>query len=93
MVGRFLAVLFSLLLTAASALAMQPPPASPDGFVPVDTLPPTEQLPAGPFLVGAYVFFLLLMMFYLWTIWQRLGKVEREMSDLRRRGQGQGHGR
>ena len=48
----------------------------------------TEQLPAGPFLVGAYVFFLLLMMFYLWTIWQRLTRVEREMRELERRSQG-----
>jgi hypothetical protein len=86
MVRRILAAALLLLLTAAPALALQPPP--PDGFVPIDTLPPTEQLPAGPFLVGAYVFFLLLMMFYLWTIWQRLTKVEREMRELERRSQG-----
>ncbi len=40
--------------------------------------------------VGAYVFFLLLMMFYLWTIWRRLGKVEHEMRDLERRPRGHG---
>jgi hypothetical protein len=90
MVRRFLTAALSLLLVAAPALAQPPTPSSPDGFVPIDTLPPSEQLPAGPFLVGAYVFFLLLMMFYLWTIWQRLGKVEREMRDLERRSQG-GH--
>ncbi|MQA30301.1 MAG: hypothetical protein GEU82_10750 [Luteitalea sp.] len=84
MVRRLLTTALSVVLTAAPALALQPPPA-PDGFVPIDTLPPTEQLPAGPFLVGAYVFFLLLMMFYLWTIWRRLAKVESEMRELERR--------
>ena len=90
MLRRLLTAVLSLLLIAAPVLAQQPP-TSPDGFVPVDTLPPSEQLAAGPFLVGAYVFFLLLMMFYLWTIWQRLGKVESEMRELERRAlKGQG---
>jgi hypothetical protein len=89
MLRRLLTAALSLFLFAVPALALQPPtPTSPDGFVPVDTLPPSEQLAAGPFLVGAYVFFLLLMMFYLWTIWQRLGKVEREMHELDRRSRG-----
>jgi hypothetical protein len=26
-----------------------------------------------------------LMLFYLWTIWRRIGKVERDMQDLERR--------
>ena len=30
-------------------------------------------------------FFLLLMMFYLWTIWRRIGKVEADMRALERR--------
>ena len=90
MLRRLLTAVLSLLLIAVPVLAQQPP-TSPDGFVPIDTLPPSEQLAAGPFLVGAYVFFLLLMMFYLWTIWQRLGKVEREMHELERRAsKGQG---
>jgi hypothetical protein len=80
----------SLLLTRSPALALQPPTAPPDGFVPIDTLPPGEEMPAAPLLIAAYVFFLLLMMFYLWTIWRRLGAVEREMHDLERRGAG-GH--
>jgi hypothetical protein len=87
MLRRLLIATLSLFLITVPALALQPP-TSPDGFVPIDTLPPSEQLAAGPFLVGAYVFFLLLMMFYLWTIWQRLGKVEREMHELERRSHG-----
>jgi hypothetical protein len=87
MIRRFIIALGSLMLTSWPAIA-QPPASGQDGYLPLDQLPPSEQLPAAPFLIGAYVFFLLLMMFYLWTIWQRLGKVEREMHDLERRSQG-----
>jgi hypothetical protein len=66
-------------------LAYQPPSAGQDGFVPANELPPGQQLPAAPFLVGAYAFFLVLMLFYLWTIWRRIGRVEKEMRDLERR--------
>ena len=89
MLRRLLTATLTLfLLYAAPLLAQQPPAPAVDGFVPIDTLPPAQQLPAAPFLIGSYVFFLLLMMFYLWTIWQRLGKVEREMKELERRAQG-----
>jgi heme exporter protein CcmD len=59
--------------------------AATDGFVPLSSLPPGEQMPAAPFVIGAYAFFLLLMVFYLWTIWTRLSKVEKEMHELQRR--------
>ena len=55
------------------------------GFVPVTGVPSTEQIPAAPLVIGAYAFFLLLMMFYLWTIWRRIGKVETDMRALERR--------
>jgi len=76
-------------LPAVSAFA-QPPqvPQPPPGFLPVNELPPGQELPAAPFLIGAYVFFLLLMMFYLWTIWRRLGKVQDEMRALQQKGSG-----
>ena len=32
-----------------------------------------------------YAFFLVLMLFYLWTIWNRLSKVEKDMQELARR--------
>ena len=40
---------------------------------------------AAPLLIGSYAFFLILMMFYLWTIWRRINRVEQEMQDLERR--------
>lgn len=58
---------------------------TPDGFVPVTGAPVTEQIPAAPLVMASYAFFLLLMVFYLWTIWRRIGKVEGEMQALERR--------
>jgi type VI protein secretion system component VasF len=84
MIRRFFVAFAAFLLTAASALAQQAPPGQ-DGFVPANSLPPGQQLPAAPFLIGSYAFFLALMMFYLWTIWRRINKVEHEMQDLERR--------
>ena len=93
MVPRIRVCLGSLLavtLTAATAFAFQQP--AQDGFVPVTGAPASEQVPAAPLVVGAYAFFLLLMMFYLWTIWRRIGKVETDMRALeRRQGAGGSH--
>jgi len=65
--------------------ALQQQPTIPEGFVPVTGAPATEQVPAAPLVIAAYAFFLLLMVFYLWTIWRRIGKVEAEMQALGRR--------
>jgi hypothetical protein len=57
----------------------------PEGFAPLTGGPQVEQIPAGPLVVASYAFFLLLMVFYLWTIWRRIGKVETEMRALEHR--------
>jgi len=57
----------------------------PEGFVPVTGGPQIEQIPAAPLVIASYAFFLLLMVFYLWTIWRRIGKVESEMRTLEHR--------
>jgi len=46
--------------------------------------PPSEQLPAAPLLISAYVFFLMAVLFYVWTIWRRLNKVEADIRALER---------
>ena len=76
----------SLLLTAAQSLAAQQP--ATEGFRQANDLPPDQVLPAAPFLVGAYAFIWLALIFYLWTIWLRLGKVEKEMRVLDERQRG-----
>lgn len=92
MARRLWIALVSFLLVGVPAFAQQPQGggAADSGFVPLSSLPPGEELPAARFVIASYSFFLLLMVFYLWTIWKRLSKVEKDMQDLARR---QGSGR
>jgi CcmD family protein len=78
---RLLIALTSFVLVSVPALAMQPPKGQSE-FVPVDTLPAADQLPAAPLLVTAYAFVWIAVMVYLWSIWRRLNKVEDEMRAL-----------
>ena len=80
---RILIGWFSLLLVAP-AFAFQPPTGQSE-FVPVDTLPAADQLPAAPLLIAAYAFVWIATLFYVWTVWRRLNKVEQEMRSLERR--------
>jgi hypothetical protein len=59
--------------------------AAQDGFVPMDDIPPEDQMPAAPLVAGAYAVVWALAVGYLWTIWQRLGTVEAELADVTRR--------
>jgi len=79
-----LMVLMLFLLFAPEATAQQPP-AAPDGFVPADTLKPQEQLPAAPLVIGAYAVAWVAVFGYLWSIWSRLGRVERDIAEVSRR--------
>lgn len=89
MLRRAGSVLVATVLTSAPLLSMQPPTgAATDGFVPIDQLPPQEQLPAAPLLVTAYAFVWVLLMLYLWSIAKRLRKVESEVETLERRSAG-----
>ncbi len=83
---RRLAVLLMLLTIAAAvapAAAFAQPPRDPqEEFVPVKDLPQQEQLPAAPLLISAYAFVWVALLVYVWSVWRRLLKVEREMRDL-----------
>ena len=78
---RLLIALTSLVLLASPAFARQAP-AGQGGFVPVDSVPLSDQLPAAPLLVTAYAFVWVAALFYVWTIWRRLNKVEDDMRAL-----------
>ena len=78
---RLLIALTSFVLLSSSAFALQPP-AGQGGFVPADAVPLSDQLPAAPLLITAYAFVWVAVMFYVWTIWRRLNKVETEMRAL-----------
>ena len=89
-VARRLAAVLALVVALAGAggaslRGWQPPPAAQDEFVPVDQLPQDEQLPAARMVIAAYAVAWVLVAVYLWTIWQRLGRVERELADVSRR--------
>jgi CcmD family protein len=69
---------------AAPSDAGMQQPAARDEFVPVAELPPDEQLPAAPLLVGAYAFAWVMILVYLLMLWRRVGRVEREVADVAR---------
>ena len=68
-----------------AAAAAQPTEAAQDGFVPMDEIPPEDQLPAAPLVMVAYAVAWAIVIGYLWTIWQRLGSVEKELAEVGRR--------
>ncbi len=82
---RATVALVAALAVAPIASASQRPPEPPAGFVPAGDLPAREQLPAAPLVIGAYAVAWLLVFGYLWSIWQRLGRVERELAEVSRR--------
>ncbi|MGE0443731.1 MAG: CcmD family protein [Vicinamibacterales bacterium] len=94
---RVLALLLLLTTMAVSAplLAQQPAPQMPeqqDEFIPIDQLPPQDQLPAAPLLIGAYAFVLVALFLYVFSVAKRLSTVQREVErlegDLKRSGRG-----
>ncbi len=78
---RLLIALTSFVLLAAPAFALQPPTGQSE-FVPADSVPLSDQLPAAPLLVAAYAFVWLATLVYVWSIWRRLNTVEDEMRAL-----------
>ena len=94
-VGPAWQVLLVWLLVAAgpawslTVAARQPPPQptrpAQDEFVPIDQLPPGEQLPAAPLLIAAYSVAWLVVAGYLFSIWRRLDRVDRDIAEAGRR--------
>ena len=74
-------VLLAGLLAAPSVVtAEQPQP--PKEFVPVDEVPPGEQIPAINLVAAAYGFVWLAVLGYAWSIARRLKSVEAELAQL-----------
>jgi len=73
------------LLPGAMMYAQQPPPTMQEDFVPVSALPQAEQLPAAPLLIAAYAFVWVALMVYVWSLWRRMARLERDLADLQRR--------
>jgi CcmD family protein len=73
---------------AVPLVAQVSQPAQQQGdFVPVKDLPGVQQehLPAAPLVMIAYAFVWVALLVYVWSLWRRVGTVQRELTDLRRR--------
>ena len=84
-----LVLVFGVLPAAAQQAAPQSSqPEQQNEFIPIDQLPPQDQLPAAPLLVAAYAIVMLALFFYVVSVARRLTTVQREMerleSDLKR---------
>ena len=79
-----LALILGLSAAPATAFAQTPtqPPAATDQFVPMDEIPEQDKLPAAPYLIGAYMIVWLMLLFYVWSLWHRLQRVEEELKRL-----------
>ena len=92
-VGRMTrAAVLCLLMAAAMPLTVAgqapTPPAAVDEFVPLDQLPPEDEIPAAPLVVAAYSAIWVLFMGYVWRLSRRLTQVQREIDQLRRQTSG-----
>jgi CcmD family protein len=84
---RFLAFTCFLLLSVPLFTQAVPPQPGQglSGFSQVDQLPPSDQLPAAPYLIAAYLFVWLAAIFYIWSVWRRMDRVQSEVETLQRR--------
>lgn len=71
-------------ITPVTSVSAQTQPKQQEVFIPVDQLPPQEQLPAAPLLVGAYTFVLLMLFGYMFTVSRRLTAIQQEVDRLDR---------
>ena len=70
--------------SASAGQAAQTPQ---DQFVPIKSLPQSqsEQLPAQTLVMVAYAFVWAVLLVYVWSVWRRLLKVEKEIHSLAER--------
>ena len=86
MTSRIRAVLLLFLIAIAGVSAAAQPPSSPQGgFVPIDQLPAPEPFPAAPLVIAAYAVVWAAVFVYVWLVWRRMDRVERELREVTRR--------
>lgn len=80
----FAAILLALTVPlGVSPVEAQPRPAQ-EEFLPV-TDAETERLPAAPLVMSAYAVAWTAIFLYIWSLWRRLSRVERELEQLSQR--------
>ena len=75
-------VLAMLLLTSAVVPVAAQQPEQQNEYVPIDQLPPQDQLPAAPLLVTAYAVVMVGLFAYVLSVARRLTTVQRELERL-----------
>ena len=78
-----LTLLAAIVAVPTAGHAAQPQP--PKEFVPVDTIPADEQIPAINLVAAAYGFVWVAMLGYVWSLARRLKTVESELHELESR--------
>jgi len=68
------------LILSASVMAQD----APNQFVPAETLP-RQEIASGPLLYGAYAFVWAALLVYVFILWRKIGRVERELGELTRK--------
>ena len=81
---RICLVLALLLVVGAPLMAQTQPPAT-EGFVPLSEFAEREVLPATPLVFYAYAFVWVAILFYLWSLWRRMARIEEDLQAVRRR--------
>ena len=80
------AVLTGVAAPMVPVFAQQPPQSAQEGFVPVDQLGDAKEgLPATPLVASAYAVAWIAVLVYVWSVWRRLNKVDRELAEVARR--------
>ena len=78
-----LVVLLESISPAAPTLVRAQQPAEPQGqFVPAESLPQRERMPAAPLLIGAYAFALVALFGYVISVSRRLTAVKTDIARL-----------
>ena len=78
-----LVVLLASISPAAPTLVRAQQPAEPQGqFVPAESLPQRERMPAAPLLIGAYAFALVALFGYVISVSRRLTAVKTDIARL-----------
>ena len=76
-----IATVVAVLLTAGAVAAQ----VQANQMVPLDQARPQPELSPAPLLYGAYAFVWAAVVVYVFTLWRRLGRVERELADVNAR--------
>lgn len=79
-----LVLVCGLAVAAPVSIAAQGQPAARDEYVPISELPPDEELPAAPMVIGAYVFVWVAFVGYVFTLVNRTKKLEADLVALER---------